>query len=48
MIVASGANLRRRVAENGLEFLEAGLPAMEGMLAARADAEVMAAPPATG
>ena len=44
VVVASGANLRGRVAENGLEFLEAGLSAMEGMLAARADAEVMAAP----
>jgi UDP:flavonoid glycosyltransferase YjiC (YdhE family) len=43
VIVASGANLRGRVEENGLEFLEAGLSAMEGMLAARADAEVMAA-----
>lgn len=44
VIVASGANLEGRVVENGLEFLEAGLSAMEGMLAARADAEVMAAP----
>jgi UDP:flavonoid glycosyltransferase YjiC (YdhE family) len=45
VVVASGANLRGRVVENGLEFLEAGLSAMDGMLAARADAEVMAAPP---
>jgi hypothetical protein len=44
VVVASGANLQGRVAENRLEFLEAGLPAMDGMLAARADAEVMAAP----
>jgi hypothetical protein len=44
VVVASGANLRGRVVENGLEFLDAGLSAMEGMLAARADAEVMAAP----
>jgi hypothetical protein len=44
VVVATGANLRGRVEESGLEFLEAGVPAMEGMLAARADAEVMAAP----
>lgn len=44
VVVASGANLRGRVAENGLEFSQAGLSAMEGMLRARADVEVMAAP----
>jgi UDP:flavonoid glycosyltransferase YjiC (YdhE family) len=45
VLVASGANLRARVRENGLEFVEAGLPAMDGVIAARADAEVKAAPP---
>lgn len=45
VIVASGANLRARVAENGLEFVEAGLPAMDGAMAAMADAEVKEAPP---
>ena len=45
VIVASGANLRARVAENGLEFVEAGLPAMDGVIAAMADAEVKEAPP---
>ncbi len=46
VVVASGANLRGRVDENGLEFVDAGLPAMDGMIAAMADAEVKAAPPA--
>jgi hypothetical protein len=45
VMVASGANLQGRVAENGLEFLDAGLSALDGMLAARADPEVTAAPP---
>ncbi len=44
VIVASGANLRTRVAENGLEFMETGLSAMDGLVAARADAEVKGAP----
>jgi UDP:flavonoid glycosyltransferase YjiC (YdhE family) len=45
VIVATGANLRARVEENGFEFVEAGLPAMEGVMAAVADEEVKAAPP---
>lgn len=45
VIVASGSNLQARVAENELEFAEAGLSAMDGMVAAFADAEVKAAPP---
>lgn len=44
-IVATGANLEARVAENGFEFAEVGLPAMEGVRAAIADPEVMEAPP---
>jgi UDP:flavonoid glycosyltransferase YjiC (YdhE family) len=46
VVVASGANLRSRVEENGLEFAETGLPAMDGVIAAMADPEVKAAPPA--
>ena len=45
VVVASGANLRSRVEENGLEFAEAGLPAMDGVIAAMADPEVKAAAP---
>jgi hypothetical protein len=45
VIVANGANLRARAAENGLEFVEAGLPAMDGAMAAMADTEVKEAPP---
>jgi UDP:flavonoid glycosyltransferase YjiC (YdhE family) len=45
VVVASGANLRSRVEENGLKFAEAGLPAMDGVIAAMADSEVKAAPP---
>ena len=44
VVVASGANLRSRVQENGLEFVEAGLPAMDGVRGAFADPEVAAAP----
>ena len=44
VVVASGANLRSRVQENGLEFAQAGLPAMDGVIAALADPEVKAAP----
>jgi UDP:flavonoid glycosyltransferase YjiC (YdhE family) len=45
VVVASGANLSARVGESGLEFVEAGLPAMGGVIAARADAQVRAAAP---
>jgi UDP:flavonoid glycosyltransferase YjiC (YdhE family) len=45
LVVASGANLRSRVEENGLEFAEVGLPAMDGAIAAMADPAVKAAPP---
>lgn len=45
VVVASGPNLRSRVDENGLEFVEAGLPAMDGVIAAMADPEVKAARP---
>jgi UDP:flavonoid glycosyltransferase YjiC (YdhE family) len=45
VVVASGANLRSRVEENGLRFAEAGLLAMDGVIAAMADPEVKAAPP---
>jgi UDP:flavonoid glycosyltransferase YjiC (YdhE family) len=45
VVVASGANLRSRAEENGLEFAEAGLPAMAGVIAAMADPEVKTAPP---
>jgi UDP:flavonoid glycosyltransferase YjiC (YdhE family) len=45
VVVATGANLRSRVEENGLTFAEAGLPAMDGVIAAMADSEVKAAPP---
>jgi UDP:flavonoid glycosyltransferase YjiC (YdhE family) len=45
LVVASGANLRSRVEENGLEFAEVGLPAMDGAIAAMADPDVTAAPP---
>jgi UDP:flavonoid glycosyltransferase YjiC (YdhE family) len=45
VVVASGANLRSRVEENGLEFAQAGLPAMDGVIAAMADPDVKAAPP---
>jgi UDP:flavonoid glycosyltransferase YjiC (YdhE family) len=45
VIVATGANLRARVEESGFDFVEAGLPAMDGVLAAVADEEVKAAPP---
>jgi UDP:flavonoid glycosyltransferase YjiC (YdhE family) len=44
VIVATGANLRARVEENRLEFVEAGLSAMDGVVAAVADEEVKAAP----
>jgi UDP:flavonoid glycosyltransferase YjiC (YdhE family) len=44
VIVATGANLRARVEENRLEFVEAGLSAMDGVVAAAADEEVKAAP----
>ncbi len=44
VIVASGANLRGRAVENGLEFVEAGLTAMDGVIAARGDVEVQQAP----
>jgi Erythromycin biosynthesis protein CIII-like, C-terminal domain len=44
LIVATGANLRARVEENGFQFVEAGLPAMDGVVAALADEEVKAAP----
>src|SRR5436309_15924351 len=44
VIVATGANLRVHVEENGFEFVEAGLGAMDGVLAAVADEEVKAAP----
>ena len=40
VIVATGANLQGRVTESGLEFVEAGLSAMDGMIAAMADADV--------
>jgi UDP-glucoronosyl and UDP-glucosyl transferase len=45
VVVATGGNLRARVIENGFEFVQAGLSAMDGVLRARRDAEVMAAPP---
>jgi UDP:flavonoid glycosyltransferase YjiC (YdhE family) len=45
VVVASGANIRGRVEENRLDFIEAGLPAMDGVMAAIADEEVKAAPP---
>ena len=45
VVVASGENLRARVAESRLEFVEAGLSAWEGVGAAMADPEVAAAPP---
>lgn len=45
VVVATGANLRERVLENGLEFLEAGLTAWDGVAQARADAAVASAPP---
>ena len=45
VIVATGANLKGRIEENGLEFVEAGLPAMDGVVAAMADPEVQAGPP---
>src|SRR5436305_4062544 len=45
VIVATGASLRARVAESGLEFVEAGLAAMDGVVGAMADAEVKDAPP---
>ena len=44
VVVATGANLRSRVEENGLTFAQAGLPAMDGVIAAMADPEVKAAP----
>ncbi len=44
VVVATGANLRSRVEENGLKFAQAGLPAMDGVIAALADPEVKAAP----
>jgi UDP:flavonoid glycosyltransferase YjiC (YdhE family) len=46
VVVATGANLRSRVEENGLTFAQAGLPAMDGVIAAMADPEVKAAPTA--
>ena len=45
VVVASGANLRSRVEANGLEFAEAGLPAIDGVIAAMADPEVKSAAP---
>jgi hypothetical protein len=45
VVVASGANLRSRVQENGLKFEQAGLSAMDGVIAAMADSEVKTAPP---
>jgi hypothetical protein len=45
VVVASGANLRSRVEENELEFVEVGLPAMDGVRRALADPEVREAPP---
>ena len=44
VVVATGANLQARVAENGLEFVEAGLEAMDGVRAALTDPQVAAAP----
>lgn len=44
VVVATGTNLRSRVEENGLTFAQAGLPAMDGVIAAIADPEVKAAP----
>jgi len=44
VLVATGANLRHRVLETGLEFVDIGLPAMDGAIAAMSDAEVRAAP----
>lgn len=45
LIVASGADLGPRAAENGLELEQAGLSAMEGAMRAFADPEVQAAAP---
>lgn len=45
VVVATGGNLRARVIENGFQFVEAGLSAMDGVLRAREDGEVVAAPP---
>ncbi|MBV8953587.1 MAG: glycosyltransferase family 1 protein [Solirubrobacterales bacterium] len=45
VVVATGDNLRDRVIENGFEFVPAGLSAMDGVLRAREDGEVLAAPP---
>ena len=45
VVVATGANLEARVAENGLEFVDAGLSAMDGVVAAMGDVEVKKAPP---
>jgi hypothetical protein len=45
VVVASGANLRSRVQANGLQFEEAGLSAMDGVIGALADSEVKTAPP---
>src|SRR5690242_13283867 len=44
VVVASGENLQGRVAENGLQFFEAGLGPWDGVRAAFADPEVAAAP----
>src|SRR2546429_6644330 len=45
VIVATGANLKGRIEENGLDFVEAGLPAIDGVVAAMEDPEVQAGPP---
>jgi UDP:flavonoid glycosyltransferase YjiC (YdhE family) len=44
VIVVSGANLRGRATENGMEFVEAGLSAMAGVMEAMGDTEVKQAP----
>ena len=44
VLVATGSNLRSRVLENGLEFVECGLSAMDGVVTAWADPYVKEAP----
>ena len=45
LVIATGPDLPTRAGTNGLRFVPAGMPAMDGAIAAMQDAEVQAAPP---
>ena len=45
LVIATGPDLPTRAGTNGMRFVPAGMPAMDGAVAAMQDAEVQAAPP---